>query len=141
MQYLSRPQRWIRWLVPLSLLVGAAFVLALSAGAHTCAYDFVGDPTNSGSDIRIHTDMDCSFEDSNDRLTVQLWRLCTGCPDDFWGEDVDVPPADHSGAVYHGLVSVCEDPGISDDYVNKSFFDGDHNIDDQNSSQTLSPCG
>ena len=85
--------------------------------------------------------MDCSFANNNDKLTVQLWRKVNFLPDDHWVTDTDPYAPDWDTNTYFASAGKCEDPGISDDYVNKSYFDGDHSIDASVSSGILSPCG
>jgi hypothetical protein len=97
------------------MVLASALVVTVVAQAHSCSPS-ADPPVDIGNSVRAHGEIDCTSALADDVLTVKLWRRCTGCPDDFWGQTQDGFPPNQSGAVYSATVTACEAEDPPDDF-------------------------
>lgn len=107
-------QRALRLMLAATMLMGL-LVVGSVAGAHSCVPS-AGNPVDNGATISGHGEIDCTSAESGDVLTVKLWRVCTGCPDDFWVQSQDGFPPNEAGSVYSTTATGCEAADPPDDF-------------------------
>jgi hypothetical protein len=110
-----KPKLWLRTTLSIAILA-SGLVLAVAASAHSCSPD-ADPPVDIGNYVRGHGEVDCTGNQPADVLTVRLWRRCTGCPDDQWGEAQDGYPPNLPGYVYSATVTACEAADPPDDFL------------------------
>lgn len=102
----------VRVVVAMGLVAGAIGA-AIPAFGHTCSITaFQPSLHSDGSHIHAHGHTDCTWERSEDRHEVRLYRVISLWPDDLWATSVDLPPGNHGTGKYNGYPGACEDPGV-----------------------------
>jgi hypothetical protein len=113
-------EKAIRIMLAIGVLVGA-LVIGSAAYAHSCVAS-AGNPVDNGATISGTGTVDCSSWLTTDVETTKLWRVCTGCPDDFWVQLQDgAPPWDQANAIYRATATGCEAEDPPDDFKTEAI--------------------